>query len=216
MLPDAHLNTPIKSEMHPNGTKTDLQIVNSDCSEVFGEKNIDVGGLAIALTHGSVFFECAKMELHATTALKQPNRKRPTRIGLVFYQHKNLNLEKHGYYNVIQRGEEKNRRDYELFKIGSWLPTPRKLQMMREAGYYFPENQKTVPAGSDMKKIKRELEVEGEDDAALEDYKPVIPEVTPKTEPGLFKIGDVQGVPSWSQIQYEHHPNPYPSQFHQY
>ena len=110
-------------------------------------------------------------------------------------------------------------RDYELFKIGHWLPTPRVLQQMREAGYHFPENQKTLSFRaknkSDMKKIKQELELEG-DDADLEDYKPVIP-VTPKTEPGLFKIGDnVQGVPSWSQIQYQNHPNPYPTQFHQY
>jgi hypothetical protein len=36
-------------------------VVKSDCSEAFGEKNVDVGGLAIALTHGSLMFECAKM-----------------------------------------------------------------------------------------------------------------------------------------------------------
>ena len=36
-------------------------VVKSDSSEVFGEENVDVGGLAIALPHGSLMFECAKM-----------------------------------------------------------------------------------------------------------------------------------------------------------
>ena len=47
-----------------------FHVTMSDCSENFGEQNMNIGGLALALPHGSVLFECAKAELHATTALK--------------------------------------------------------------------------------------------------------------------------------------------------
>ena len=54
------------------------------------------GGLGLDLGHGSVLIEAAKHEVHSTTALPHPNRFSPSRLGLVFYQHKNLNLPNHG------------------------------------------------------------------------------------------------------------------------
>jgi len=114
----------------------------SDCLEAFDDPNI--GGIALALTHGSILIECAKSELHATTALRQPNRAHPHRIGLVFYQHKNLHHPLHGMEEFQRKRAIREFRDYVQWLKGNYVPTEAKLKAMIESGFVFPNEVKTV------------------------------------------------------------------------
>lgn len=98
--------SPVKIE--PIGEITEI----NDNVECFQDSQM--GGIGIALEHGSVLIECAKHEMHATSSVKKPNRKNPTRITLIFYQHRNLNRHRHG----IEEWEEKMR----LKRLGITLP----------------------------------------------------------------------------------------------
>ena len=117
-------------------------IYESECLEAFADPLM--GGIALALPHGSILVEVAKAELHATTALKTPNKHNPCRIGLVWYQHKNLHFPNHGASECKKKTEKREFRDYLNWLKGEWVMTSSQLHARQKSGYVFPDNVRVV------------------------------------------------------------------------
>ena len=64
--------------------------------------------------------QAAKHEWHSSTPVSNPDRFNPTRVGIVFYQHRNLHFPFHGYNEYLAKQHEKNERDFEAWKLGKF------------------------------------------------------------------------------------------------
>ena len=107
----------------------------------------DWQGIPFSLPHGSMLLELAKHEVHATTALSNPNRLLPTRVGLVFYQHSNLLLPQHA--KEVYPIKQLETQNYEDWKRGVFVPIPSQLKSLQALGFKFPD-------GVKLKKSKQE------------------------------------------------------------
>ena len=96
-----------------------------------------------------MLLEVAKHEEHATTALTNPNRLLPTRVGMVFYRHNHLIFPHHAKDVYPVRKLKSQQKKYEDWKRGLFVPIASQLKSLQGLGFKFTD-------GVKMKKLKKE------------------------------------------------------------
>ena len=96
-----------------------------------------------------MLLEVAKHEEHATTALTNPNRLLPTRVGMVFYQHNHLIFPHHTKDVYPVRRLKSHHQMYEEWKRWAFVPVASQLNSLKSLGFKFPD-------GVKVKKSKKE------------------------------------------------------------
>ena len=94
--------------------------------------------IIIILMLKPLYVQVAKHELHATTALRQPNRAAPTRIGLVFYQHRDLHHPEHGSAVYHRMLTDRQHASYVGWLAGQWALAASQKKTLEQAGFAFP------------------------------------------------------------------------------
>ena len=95
-------------------------------------------GVAIDLDHGSIMIECAKEEWHATSAVVNPDEKNPSRVSLVFYQHRGLDQPDHGRESLKAASAALQARRHQEIIDGQFRPTIHQLKRVGAAGFQLP------------------------------------------------------------------------------
>ena len=101
-----------------------------------------------------MLLEVAKHEEHATTALTNPNRLLPTRVGMVFYRHNHLIFPHQAKDVYPVRRLKSQQQKYEEWKRGAYVPVASQLKSLKSLRFKFPDGVKVCVKVKKSKKVK--------------------------------------------------------------
>ena len=91
------------SNNFPTGCTAILNLINPEKRETpahvlsnYAKNENGKPAIRLKLENGSILFEVARKEVHASTKVANPNPCNPSRIGLIFFQHIKMDRPQHG------------------------------------------------------------------------------------------------------------------------